>query len=295
MRSISYGHNVLDEDTIISVVWQYSMNGQMVQPADETLTDWNYYTDITVSASVSLSISDAKTSLGLGADARICWVLVARSTGTPVITTSVPRVGVNGTQEILLKVPASALGGILNLELVLSLFEPSSMNTSPFAPTEVGHVIYTTGTKVRLEGNSGQVAILPTSFKDQALSNPSSGLWWLRMMSQDLDDSANGSIWLWLNTDNPALSPLIEQAGSETSLLWLKFLKLDFTRQLLREALQHPDLNQNTEYIEGSLGALFMSVIKLIGPSIDIVRSKYSEDPGRVEAELQGAIEGASK
>ena len=295
MRSISYGHNVLDDDAIAAVNWQYSINGQMVQPTDEALADWNYYTDITVSASVSLSVSEAKEKLGLGPDARVCWVLIARSTGAPVITRSVPRVAINGAQDIPLKIPASSLGGILSVELVLSLFEPSSSNTNPFAPTEVGHVIYTSMTKVRLEGNSGQVAILPTSFKDQGLSNPSSGLWWLRMMSQDLDGSASGSIWVWLNTDNPAMNALIEKAGSETSLLWLKFLKLDFTRQLLREALQNPDLDQNTEYLEGSLGALFTSVVKLLGPSLEIVKSKYLEDPGRLEAELQGAIEGASR
>lgn len=295
MRLISYSHNVLDDDAIVSIDWQYSINGQMVQPTEDVLADWNYYTDITVSASVALSVSDAKGTIGLGADARICWVLIARSTGTPVITRSVPRVAVNGPQEISLRIPASALGGVLSMELVLSLFEPSLSNTSPFAPTEVGHVIYSATTKVRLEGTSGQVAILPTSFKDQGLSNPSSGLWWLRMMSQDLDDSASGSIWVWLNTDNPLMSPLIEQTGSEVSLLWLKFLKLDFTRQLLREALQHPDLDPHTQYLEGSLGALFTSVIKLLGPSIDIVKSKYIEDPGRVEAELQGAIEGTAQ
>lgn len=295
MRSISYGHNVLDDDAIVAVNWQYSINGQIIQPADEVLADWNYYTDITVSAAVSLSVSDAKTLLGLGPDARVCWVLIARSTGTPVITRSVPRVAVNGSQVIPLRIPAASLGGILSVELVLSLFEPSSSNSSPFAPTEVGHVIYTSTTRVRLEGNSGQVAILPTSFEDQGLSNPSSGLWWLRMMSQDLDSSASGSIWVWLNTDNPAMNALIEKPGSETSLLWLRFLKIDFTRQLLREALQNPDLEQNTEYLEGSLGALLTSVVKLLGPSIEVVRSKYQEDPGRLEAELQGMIEGASQ
>lgn len=72
-------------------------------------------------------------------------------------------------------------------------------------------------------------------------------------------------------------------------------MKLDFTRQLLREALQNPDLDQNTDYLEGSLGALLISVVKLIGPSVEAVKSKYLEDPGRVEAELQGAIEGASQ
>ncbi|MGP9502347.1 hypothetical protein ACT3TS_09050 [Specibacter sp. AOP5-B1-6] len=280
---------------MVAINWQYSINGQMVHPTDEVLADWNYYADVTVSASVSLSISDAKEKLGLGPYARVCWVLIARSTGTPVITRSVPRVAVNGAQEIPLRIPASSLGGTLSVELVLSLFEPASANTSPFAPTEVGHVIYTSTTKVRLEGNSGQVAILPTSFKDQGLSNPSSGLWWLRMMSQDLDGSASGSIWVWLNTDNPVMNALIEKTASETSLLWLKFLKLDFTRQLLREALQNPDLDQNTDYLEGSLGALLISVVKLIGPSVEAVKSKYLEDPGRVEAELQGAIEGASQ
>lgn len=106
---------------MVAINWQYSINGQMVHPTDEVLADWNYYADVTVSASVSLSISDAKEKLGLGPYARVCWVLIARSTGTPVITRSVPRVAVNGAQEIPLRIPASSLGGTLSVELVLSL------------------------------------------------------------------------------------------------------------------------------------------------------------------------------
>lgn len=48
------------------------------------------------------------------------------------------------------------------------------------------------------------------------------------MMSQDLDGSASGSIWVWLNTDNPVMNALIEKTASETSLLWLKIFEARF-------------------------------------------------------------------
>ena len=98
---------------------------------------------------------------------------------------------------------------------------------------------------------------------------------------------------MWLNTDNPQLQPLIDHVDSEAGDLWMQVLKMDFIRQLLREALSHADLDESHDYPEGSLGALLLGVVKLVGSSLKEVRSKYSDDPGRVEADLQGVVNGS--
>jgi hypothetical protein len=75
----------------------------------------------------------------------------------------------------------------------------------------------------------------------------------------------------------------------------MQVLKMDFIRQLLREALAHPDLDPAHDYPEGSLGALLLGVVRLIGSSVNEVQSKYADDPGRVEAELQGVVIGSAR
>lgn len=89
------------------------------------------------------------------------------------------------------------------------------------------------------------------------------------------------------------MEPLIEQSDTTSSLIWLQFLQIDFVRQLLCEAIRHPDLDTSITYPDGSLGELLTGVVKLVGPSIQSVQAEHQDDPGRVEAKLQAVVNGA--
>jgi hypothetical protein len=293
MRTISVGHLVVEDGTIEFPEWEYSVNGQITKLSGNTLPDWNYFSDLDVSCTVSVELVALRQELHIPSDLVLAWVLIARSTSSPVITTSKPLPVIQGTQEIAITVPASTLGGILVLELEMGVLSPSKTKSSDFAPSQVGHTVYRSSTKIVLEGDAGQLPILPVSFADQGVTNPKSSLWWLRVLSRDLHDPAGAALWMWLNTDNPHLRPLIDHTDSETGEVWMQVLKMDFIRQLLREALSHPDLDESHDYPEGSLGALLLGVVKLVGTSVDAVRSKYSDDAGRVEADLQGVVNGS--
>lgn len=290
MRTISVGHLVLDGDAVENPAWRFFLNGQPAAPADGALPDWNYFASLGVSCNIAVDLPSVYATLQLGPDALLSWVLVARSSGSPLISASSPVPVVHGIQQIQVQVPASDLGGTLALELQMSLQVPPATTMGRFAPSKIGHRVFSTTTRIVLEGDADQLPLLPVSFGDQGIRNPSSALWWLRLLSRDLHDSASSSLWLWINTDNPQLRPLIEQSESEVADVWMRWLKVDFVRQLLREALSASALDVSKEYPEGSLGALFLGVVRLLGSSLDEVKSRYDDDPGRVEAELQALV-----
>lgn len=293
MRTISVGHLVLEDGTIESPQWEFAVNGQVTKLLENTLPDWNYFSDVDASCLVTVNLSSLRQELHIPPDLVLAWVLIARSTSSPVITTTKPIPVIQGAQELTITVPASTLGGVLVLELEMGVLSPSKTATAEFAPSQVGDTVYRTSTRIVLEGDSGQLPILPVSFADHGITNPKSSLWWLRVLSKDLHDPAGAALWMWLNTDNPHLRPLIDHTDSETGEVWMQVLKMDFVRQLLREALSHPELDESHNYQQGSLGALLLGVAKLVGTSVDAARSKYNDDAGRVEAELQGIVNGS--
>lgn len=292
MRRVSVGHFVLDEGFVQVVEWNFHVEGKASTSGEDALDEWNYFADLRVSCVVSLGVSAIYDALGIPDDQELAWVLVARSTSTPLITASSPFVVKDGIQEVAFDVPSSALGGILTVDLEMGVSQPTSGALPPFAPSRVGHTVFRTSSKVALEGDAGQLPILPVSFKNHGIKNPASSWWWLRVLSSDLLDSANSALWMWLNTDSDILRTLIEQPDSEAGKIWVRFLKVDFVRQLLRVAMDHPDLGDAEEYPEGSMGALLIGVIKLVGSSVEEVKSRYFEDAGLVEANLQGAVNG---
>lgn len=292
MRRVSVGHLVLEEGMVDVAEWTYFVEGKPLGAGTESLDDWNYFSNLRVSCIVSLDLAAVYEMLGVPEDQELAWVLVARSTSNLLITASNPCVVRDGVQEIACELPSSDLGGVLTVDLEMGLTQPVIDTLSPFAPSRIGHTVFRTFSRVVLEGDAGQLPILPVSFKSHGVKNPGSSWWWLRFLSNDLLDSANSALWMWLNTDNDLLRVLIEQPDSEPGKTWMRFLKVDFVRQLLREALSHPELNDVDEYPDGSLGALLKGVIKLVGASVEEVRSRYSEDGGLVEANLQGAVNG---
>lgn len=296
MRTISVGHLVLEEGMVEDPRWEFSINGAIAKLEERRVLDWNYFSDISVTCTVEVDLGAVRQCLEIAEDLTLAWVIVARSSVSPLITTSPPLEVCAGPQEVTMNIPGTVLGGILTLGLEMGVSSPSSRKEgSSFAPNRAGHVVYQNATQIVLEGDAGQLPILPVSFSDHGVPNPSSSLWWLRLLSKDLQDQANAALWMWLNTDNPELDPLIQQKESEASDVWMRVLKIDFVRQLLREAISHPDLEEASDYPDGSLGALLLGVTRLVGTSLEEVRSRYADDPGRVEADLQGAVNVGSK
>lgn len=290
MQGVSFGHLTLPIEEVSALSWDVSV-GEMLLPAGETLAeDWTYYDDIFIKCSFDLNLGDALLRLRLPRDARLGAVIIARSSGTPLITTS-EVIDVRGTrQQVYLTLPGNQISGTLTLEFQISVLAIGHAVESPFAPKRLGNTVFRIDRKIVLEGTAPRLPMLPVSFAEHGIAGSSTSLWWLRLTTRDLAASASAAIWLWLNADNPFISRMLEDSDSSESDAWLRFLEVDFMRQLLREALSSDELSLQTDYPEESLGYVLSSVVRLLGESLDQVQQRYHEDPGRVEAELQSKV-----
>ncbi len=290
MRGVSFGHLTLPIEEVSALSWDISV-GETPLSAGETLAeDWTYYDDIFIKCSFNLKLEDALLRLRLPQDARLGAVIIARSSGTPLITTS-EVIDVRGTrQQVYLTLPGNQVAGTLALEFQISVLATGHGVESSIAPKRIGNTVFRSDRRIVLEGTAPRLPMLPVSFAEHGIASSSASLWWLRLTTRDLAASASAAIWLWLNADNPFISKMLEDPQPSESDAWLRFLQVDFMRQLLREAISSDELSLQTDYPEESLGYVLSSVVRLLGESLDQVRQRYREDPGRVEAELQSKV-----
>jgi hypothetical protein len=164
-----------------------------------------------------------------------------------------------------------------------------------FAPHLLGHLVFAQSDRLQLEGNGGQLPLLPVSFKEQGVTPSESGLWWLRINHVELDAPASSALWLWLNSDNSEISALLESSTDQQQQMLTTFMAVDFSRQLLNVALTVDDLDLDTDYPESSLGLTLAGIVRLIGETLPQVRLAYQTDPGAVEARLQAVVAAAAR
>lgn len=293
MQAISFGYLTLPIQQVSTLAWEISIGDSPLAGEQTAAEDWTYYDDILIKCSFELGLEDALGSLRLPATARLGAVLVARSSGTPLIIASdVCRLR-GGRQQIYLTVPGSQVSGALSLEFQVSLLDAGDVLASPLAPKRLGNTVFRVERKVLLEGIAHRLPMLPVSFADHGIVGSDNSLWWLRLTTRDLTASASSAIWLWLNVENAFITRMLENSETPESAAWLRFLEIDFMRQLLREALGSDELSLEVPYAEESLGYVLSSLVRLLGNSLEQLRLRYQEDPGRVEAELQAKVGGS--
>lgn len=268
------------------------MGDALLADGETICEDWTYYDNIYVKCSFGLDLGATLDRLRLPSSALLGAVLIARSSVPPSIVRSDVHNIRNGRQQIYLTVPGHQVSRALTLEFQISLLHAGHTFESPFAPRRLGNTVFRVERKIILEGVAPRLPMLPLSFADHGIASSDNSLWWLRLTTRDLAASASAAIWLWLNIDNASISHMLEDSDSTDAQAWLQFLELDFMRQLLREALSNDELSLQVSYPEESLGHVLSSVVRLLGLSLDQVRQRYQEDPGRVEAELQAKVGG---
>lgn len=290
MQSVSFGHLTIPLESVPRLSWELAVGEHALDDGQEVAEQWTYYDDVNVSCSFDLDLELARNQLLLPPLATIGSILIARSSGTPLVLTSDVLPVVGGKQHIYFSVPADQISGTLFLEFQIVLVDDLEPGVHPLSPSRVGHTVFRAHRKLALEGSAPRLPMLPVNFSDHGIADSEKSLWWLRLMTRDLYASASSAVWLWMNAENKSIQSMLDDPDASESKVWLKFLEVDFLRQLLREALSHDELGLSVEYPEDSLGAVLSGVVRLLGESIEFVRSRYTDDPGRVEAELQSRI-----
>jgi len=290
MRTISLGYLTIPLESLPKLSWKLALGDAVLPEGQEVAEQWTYHDDVNVTCSFSLDLEDARSRLMLASESSLGAVIVARSSGTPIVLASDVVLVVGGQQVLHFSVPADQLSGTLSLELQIALTADAGSDAHALSPNKAGHIVFRSERRLVLEGTAPRLPMLPVNFSDHGIPNGSGALWWLRLMTRDLHATASSAVWLWMNVENKSIQSMLDNPDVPESEVWLKFLEIDFLRQLLREALSHDELELTIDYPDNSLGSALSGVVRLLGESVDYVRSRYKDDPGRVEAELQAKV-----
>lgn len=289
MQAVSFGHLTIPLSVAPRLAWELAVGDSVLPEGEEIAEQWTYYDDIHVTCSFEVDLPATRAKLMLPSEAVLGSVIVARSTGTPIVLASQVVVVGGGKQQHFFRVPAEKVSGCLSLEFQIVLAKSLGAGER-ISPSRVGHTVFRANRRLVLEGTAPRLPMLPVNFSDHGIIDGSKSLWWLRLMTRDLYASASSAVWLWMNAENKAIQAMLDDPDSSESAVWMQFLEVDFLRQLLREAIAHDELDALAEYPDESLGAVLMGVVRLLGESVEAVRSRYKDDAGRVEAELQARL-----
>jgi hypothetical protein len=111
---------------------------------------------------------------------------------------------------------------------------------------------------------------------------------WLLECDRDLTASVTAALLLYVNETHPDIQNLLASPSDPAARALADFISSDVTRQLILRAIQHDELEDGHDYGEGTLGDLFLTLLRshLPGRSLDQVRREFQDDPGEIEAEL---------
>lgn len=289
---VSLSHRVLPPALHPELDWLVSMQGTPLSDRASSAPDWNYHLGIDVDVDVRLTANAAVDALGLGSASQLGIVLAASSSVPGTLAVREPVLA--ESTHLHIHVPGPMVGGSLRFTVtvvVLSADAPAD----GLAPTSVGAIVYRRHRDLTLEGTGARLPLLPISFEDQGLENAESAMWWLKVLSTELDRPSDDSLWLWVNTDSSVMRGVLNQPEADDSKLWRRLLQWDFTRQLLGLALGAADLQLTDEYPEHSLGAVLVGVVRLLSDDLEALRADHAHDPGHVEARLQAAVLGLNE
>ncbi|WP_088817439.1 hypothetical protein [Kytococcus aerolatus] len=197
---------------------------------------------------------------------------------------SVPAV--DGVVHLQLDLEGAVLGGTLTVESVVILDLPDPGH--PLAATAAGVVVWREQTSYTLEGDGNRLQTQQLSFSEQGLGLPAAA-WRLHVEEEaGLDDLAGAQVFLYLNSDHPRLTSLLE--GDAPDPLLLSALRLEMERRLVEAALDRfEELETRSTYDEGSFGEALDRALKrnFPGQSPAEIAAQRDRDRGWFEMTLQ--------
>ena len=297
MSVISRGYLTISDDLVRMEPVTVEVGGSATDMGPGAhLDDWSYYLPFTVRTSIRINAAEARTAMLLPAAARFCALLRWTAGGTSLRGGS--AVVELDEDEIALEVEIEE-GQIrrrLEVTCTIVLRETPEGALEAIAPRGAGTLLWETNVAIDLEGVAPRLPVVAIPFSTQG-PKLTGAMWWLQIPDDgvDLDSAADSTLWMWLNTENPVIAALLDNASGEVSSSVAEFMCLDLQRQMVELALRIDDLDPSHEYPPGSLGEQLLVSVLAVAEDLDSLRSLQQSSPGDFEVRIQAAFGEDSK
>lgn len=265
-------------------------------PIPDRFEHWDPFTEVELFQSVDLDMAAVRDACQLGDKAAFAVVGAWYSYRTRLGDAGAP-VELGTTSGLVraplrVAIPGSLAGGRVDLRTRLVLRHPGP-DPSRISPRRVGATLWADEVTVAFEGSSSRFPVTPTDFTSTPRL-PDRGGWMLDWDPEDLAGPVLGGLRLLVNSSDTALMGALRTGSSDSRAGALRaFLRLDIARTVVRAVLDNDDFVENPErYDEGTIGRMAFELLAMAWPGLPVraLRARATEDPGRLEAELQSHL-----
>ncbi|BDT96625.1 hypothetical protein IFM12275_66010 [Nocardia sputorum] len=271
--------------------WLLSVDGNEM-PLPESYPHWDYQTTLSLRRTIKVDLHRALAESTLDPSTELSLAAIWTSTGSKlrgtVMRTMVPE---NGEVELRADLPGADLGGVVLLDTALVLARRRHGSDRPVAPRRGGSVLWSDRSQIRLQGDAPQFPIAIVDF--DRTNYPGDAAWHLEI-GTNLDAATMGSLLLLVNEKKTVVTEALQRASSPRTedKIALSALYADVARTMVDHALRLSDFDDDSHYIDETLGATLQELVGRLFPgrSITDVRLAAQESPNLFASELQAAV-----
>jgi hypothetical protein len=265
-------------------------------PIGERIDHWDPFTDVALVRVVDVDVDAVRSACLLGADSTLA-LTASWFAGRTRLAAESPSVEL-GTLEgrlrapVAISIPGREAGGRLDIHTRLVLRSPGS-GPSAISPRRPGAILWSDERHVALEGAAARFPVTPVDF-GLVPRLPDRGAWALEWDVEELDDPVLASTRLLVNSANQTFLDALRSGSADAGARLIRScVTFDVARSLIHGALRSQKFVAEPESFEdGSVGRMLLDLLTACWPGIpvDALVSRETEDPSRLDAEIQAYI-----
>ena len=288
-------HAVADAGSVNAGPWWLETRDGPVELGD-SLPHWDYSTDLTIVRLLTLDAEAVSASCRLINGDRLACVATWRSTATGLraLAATATVEPSDAPLELRARLRGADLGGVLILETQL-LLAGVSRSDHPLAPNRPGSILWRDQHAVRLEGIAGRFPVEILDLEDLGIPGASRAAWYLDWPRNRLNESAMGSVRLYINRGNEMLVEAVSQESPDAraEAVW-SAVRHEVGRTLIEGALGDLEFLADPEgYEPGSMGASIRQLLRALWPgeTPESLAARMRDLPDDWAAELQDRLQ----
>ena len=272
-KAVSFGYQRPSAQCVEVIRLAVLVDDEEFDSETPSFPTWDYESKVSIVAEVDvdlerLAMESGYVSFAAEEDFPVFSLLASWSSNKTKQRGSSPRqVLENGRNVIEHEIDNSLLGGELHSTIQIDLLQPGVAFEDAVVATRPGSRLWASDVlRVRLEGNSAQMPLIPVNFAD-ALIEPQQAMWKIDI-SRDLLRPVQAGMQVYINTGHPMALRMLEKETGKERNLWNAYLNADIITRMLLHAdglTEIEGLDENPLF-PGSLAESILNLAQALFP-----------------------------
>lgn len=270
---VSYGYTRPSGSGIEIQQFSVFVDDQEYNALSTELPTWDYESTVRIAAEVYVDLKKVTQEAGFDLAAQDSElpefsILASWSANKTRQRGASPRQTLKqGVNLIAHEIRNDLLGGELHVTLQVDLISSGTPSQGAVVATKQGARLWTSEVlRVRLEGNSAQMTLIPLNFSDSRIE-PRNAMWKVEV-SRELLRPVQSGLRVYINTNHPMSLRMLEKTSGKEKTLWNSYLQAEIVAQMLlnSDALTEIEDLADNPLFPGSLGESILNLAQSLFP-----------------------------